>query len=383
MTVEKSTVPDTLGGSGQAANHAAPRRATVILNAFATRAGGPVGRLREVTRRAGEAWGAGIVVVHNPEIAPEPGVPAVTLPGPLRKLPAWPRRLLEPWLLRRAVQRFNADAVIHYGSYVPLRRSRRFSNILYFVNLAPWDPGVGSRTVRNRALRYLFARTARHADVIVVQSEATGAFLRARYPDLGLHIATVRNGCSIPQLVRPADARDFVAVGHVYRYRRVERIVRAYAALPADVRAAHHLVVIGHLERDREAVRLVRSEIDRAGIAESVRLVGALPREAVLQRLITACAFVSFSAVDNGPNALQEAAALGVPLVLSDIPVYHELARGWTEFAGDDATLTRALLSAAANAQAGAAQARGPVETWDQHVTELGDVLRELGVIAT
>ncbi|MGH7555017.1 MAG: glycosyltransferase, partial [Longimicrobiales bacterium] len=340
-------------------------------------AGGPVSRLREVTRRAGAAWDADIVVVHNPEIRPVPGVIAVGLPSAIAWIPPWPRRLLEPWLLRRAVGRLAVSAVIHYGSYVPMRRVAGVRNVLFLVNLAPWDPGEGSRTLRNRILRLLFHATLPQADLVVVQSAATEAFVLQRYPQLAGRIAAVRNGCSVPELTRPAAPRGFLAVGHVYQYRRLDEVVRAYAQLPAAVRERHGLTVIGHLGRDAGAVRSLRQEIERLQLTDTVALVGPLTRDEVMERLINARAFVSFSAIDNGPNAVQEAAALGVSMVLSDIPVHRELADGLARYATTVSELSEAMLAAAeTSGTPRSPSVRPTVQTWQQHVDELGALLR-------
>jgi glycosyltransferase involved in cell wall biosynthesis len=268
--------------------------------------------------------------------------------------------------------------VVHYGSYVPLRRLPGVSNILFFVNLAPWDPGVGSRTLRNRALRLLFETTVGRADLIIVQSAATLDFLRERYPNLSVRIVTVRNGCSTPELMRTVSPRDFVAVGDVYRHRRLECVVRAYGALPPGIREAHRLLVIGHLGRDEEAASLIRQEINRLQLNACVQLLGPLPREEVLRVVVDACAFVSFAAVENGPNAVSEAVALDVPMILSDIPVHRELADGRARYAADVAELTDALV-AATSSVAEKVGRRAAVDTWDRHISELGAQLRQLG----
>jgi glycosyltransferase involved in cell wall biosynthesis len=277
-------------------------------------------------------------------------------------------------VLRRLLRNREVEAVLHYGTYVPGRPVPGALNVLCFISLAPWDPGPDARSLRNRMLRWLFERTHRSADLIVVQSETTRTFLQEHYPDTSSRLAVVRNGVSLPQLPRPRQRSGFVLLGDIYRYRRIDDVVRAYARLDDHIRSANPLIIAGNAGRDRRATRDVLRAVASAGL-DTVRFAGLLARAKALELIAAARAFVSFAAVENGPNALAEACAIGTPVVLSDIPVHREFAGVHAYFACDTPTLTDALAAAALEPASDLHELAGPVDTWDAHVAALGRLL--------
>jgi glycosyltransferase involved in cell wall biosynthesis len=288
------------------------------------------------------------------------------------------RRALEPAALRHICRASPVSCVLHYGSFVPNGVPGRVSNVLCFTNLAPWGPGPDASTIRNRILRALFVRTAGRAKVIVVESHSTREFLCRLHPHLCERIVTLHNGYSTPEVELPAENGGFVVLGDIFDYRRIDVVVRAYARLEPEVRKRHPLTVIGSTERDAAAVARIRKAIAESGIEDSVHLLGRTARRDALVHVAAACAYVSHASVENGPNALVEAHAMGVPLVLSDLPVHRELTPH-ARFVSGEQELTAAFRSAAAAPQLG--RRRVPsVNTWDLHVDQLGEILAGAGI---
>ncbi|KAF1048065.1 glycosyltransferase [Xylophilus sp.] len=72
-------------------------------------------------------------------------------------------------------------------------------------------------------------------------------------------------------------------------------------------------------------------------LRDSVRHRGMLPRDELIRLYLGASAFISLSTFEGFNLSAAEAAMLGVPLLLSDIPVHRELFGGYAFFVGDDA----------------------------------------------
>jgi glycosyltransferase involved in cell wall biosynthesis len=356
----------------------------IALNALAARAGGPAVRVAEVARRAPALWGCRLLVLHTPEarirLDPSPDRLMAGWPRLLERAPAVPRRIAEGVVLRGHMQRHEIRAVLHYGTYVPLKPAASVFNVLCFVSLAPWEPGSSRRSARNLILRRLFEATHSRADLIVMQSQSAAGFLADRYPILADRIRVVPNGVEVPALERPAVRRGFVVVGDVHAYRRIEHVVRAYASLEPGVRAVHPLTVVGNLQRDAEATRLLRRTIADCGVS-SVELRGLVPRQEVLARIAGAAALVSYASVENGPNAVMEAAAIGTPVVLADTPVHREFAGEPAFFATTPGQLRDAMHAAAHVAMQPVQRRTTAVDTWDVHVKHLGSLLSVHGLL--
>ena len=351
----------------------------VLLNAMATRAGGAVTRVGEIARRAPAMWQRPVLIARarSVDFGPlDPGA-QVLLPPRLDRLPAPLRRQFEQPLLQRAIATRGVRSIVHFGSFVPLRRTPGVVQLLAFTNLGPWQPGRGARSIRNRILRRLFETTIDRADFVTAESDASVDMLLRLRPSLEGRIAALKNGVAIPPLGPPAGLSGFVVVGDILPHRRLAEVVRAYGALPEAVRTAHPLEVIGHV-RDVAEVAAVRAAAEAAAVTEQVRLVGPKSRLEVLRRVASAQAFVSWSSVENGPNAVLEAAALGAPMVLSDLPAHREYGGSGARYAQDVAGLTAALEAAAA-ASVSPRRSIGPIDTWDEHVQRLGHYLEELG----
>jgi glycosyltransferase involved in cell wall biosynthesis len=350
----------------------------IALNALATRAGGAAARVREVARRAPLCWRTGILLLRNIDagiqLESAPDRVVTGWPYLLGRCPPVPRRAMEAPVLRRLFRDWPIDAVLHYGAYVPVRPPQNMLNVLCFTNLAPWNERPHSRSARNRMLRWLFERTEKRADLIIVQSEATRTFLRQRYPKTAGRIVVLKNGVALPELRRPRERYGFLLLGDIYAYRRIDCVVRAHAGLADHIREAHPLIIVGNPDRDRRALKDVMRAVQDTGRG-NVQIPGLLPRPQALELMAASAAFVSFAAIDNGPNALVEAAAIGTPSVLSDIPVHRELAGPRAYFARDITELTQAMHAAATAPPLDLAETVGPLDTWDTHVAELGSIL--------
>lgn len=104
-----------------------------------------------------------------------------------------------------------------------------------------------------------------------------------------------------------------VSIGRLTPHKRMDLVLRAYAALPEQVRSRHALRIIGSGPERERLAGLVRS----LRLPEGV-LVGQLDRREIASELAAAALLVSASAVETFGVTMIEALASGVPFVATD-----------------------------------------------------------------
>ena len=115
---------------------------------------------------------------------------------------------------------------------------------------------------------------------------------------------------------KPADASfRVVSLGRLAYQKNYPLLIRAIA----DVSGAM-LEIVGGGE-DEASLRTLVAELD---LVDRVAITGSLPREAALARAASADIFVQVSRFEGHSLALIEAARLGLPLIVSDVPVQVE-----------------------------------------------------------
>ncbi|MCX7144224.1 MAG: glycosyltransferase family 1 protein, partial [Proteobacteria bacterium] len=107
-------------------------------------------------------------------------------------------------------------------------------------------------------------------------------------------------------------------VSHFYRYRNHQRLVHAYAMLPASTRAAHQLVLVGK-PADRRYFDEVLELRSRLGLDRDVVVISGVSGERLRHLYQRARLFVFPSLIENCPNILLEAMAAGAPVLASSL----------------------------------------------------------------
>ncbi|MGE0040896.1 MAG: glycosyltransferase [Vicinamibacterales bacterium] len=114
-------------------------------------------------------------------------------------------------------------------------------------------------------------------------------------------------------------------VGTVGEFRKVKDIpllVRAYARVPAASRGG--LLLAGFFS-DRDEAEWAGTLVEEFGLAHEVTLTGAFPNAEVGAHLSRMHVYVQSSAHEGLPNALLEAAGLGVPIVATAVGGMREV----------------------------------------------------------
>lgn len=105
-------------------------------------------------------------------------------------------------------------------------------------------------------------------------------------------------------------------VGEFREKKDIPLLVEAYAGLDPALRRG--LLLVGYFSEPAEQAR-VSALVERHGLSEETELTGLLTDEEVAGRLTSMGVYVQCSKQDGLPNALLEAAAVGVPLVATAV----------------------------------------------------------------
>jgi glycosyltransferase involved in cell wall biosynthesis len=193
-----------------------------------------------------------------------------------------------------------------------------------------------------RAKGPLRARLGRHADAVIANSQGG---LDA-WPDhrrrLLVPNAIDHDEIAAAPLKVLEDARGplILSVARFVPQKRLDRLLRA-VALARNARPDLRLVLLGEGPEER-ALKALAAEL---GMEAHIRFAGVQPDP--WSWLKAADLFVMASGWEGHPNAVLEAAAAGVPMLLSDIPPHREAMDGGALYADpeDPAAFAAALLS--------------------------------------
>ncbi|HEX8208999.1 MAG TPA: glycosyltransferase [Longimicrobium sp.] len=176
--------------------------------------------------------------------------------------------------------------------------------------------GLETDTPRSRKYRFVVGRWI---DAVVLKSED----MRQRYLEAGIdprRLALIPGGVALPPRRLPSGgvrralgiAPDALVVGaaaRLARQKRLDRLLHAFAALPADV----HCIVAGEGGKRAE----LQSLAAELGVAERVHFLGL--REDVADVLDALDVYVITSDREGMSNSMMEALAAGVPVVSTDV----------------------------------------------------------------
>jgi glycosyltransferase involved in cell wall biosynthesis len=175
-------------------------------------------------------------------------------------------------------------------------------------------------------LRALVRRqVARRASAVIANSEGGAAYWTSgtglrRTVEVVPNIVPLADidaevGAAVENRAATPTDRTVVAVGRLVPLRNYENLIAAWAAVWQSTRV--RLTILGDgSERQRLAELVERLKLD-----EAIEFPGFVSD--VFGRMSRAEAYVSLSSIEGHPNATIEAAAVGCPLVLSDIPEHR------------------------------------------------------------
>jgi glycosyltransferase involved in cell wall biosynthesis len=229
---------------------------------------------------------------------------------------------------RRAIGALKPDVVHSQGiradllaMFAPCPRIATIRNFPQLDYPATYGP------MRGRAMSFAHRLILKSGATVVAVSEAVAQNLRHGIPD----ILVIRNGVNTKRfapaeprrrallrgrLSLPPDAFVWVSCGHLSRRKNPLLLLDAWMKRPCEP-DGRILLMLGDGEMGRECR-------DMAAGRDDVVFRGRVPN--VSEYLACADGFVSASMAEGLPNAVIEAAACGLPLVLSDIGPHREIA---------------------------------------------------------
>ncbi|MBE3068942.1 MAG: glycosyltransferase [Planctomycetes bacterium] len=140
----------------------------------------------------------------------------------------------------------------------------------------------------------------------------------------------------------PVASPHVISVGRLIPERHHDRLIRAFARVRRET-GTGMLTVIGA----GPCAHALQELTERLGLADVVRLTGALAPEEVLRRLAGADLYVSPTDIESFGMAVLEAAALGLPVITTRVGYAATLVvegeTGYTVPPGDEEALVKAM----------------------------------------
>jgi glycosyltransferase involved in cell wall biosynthesis len=159
---------------------------------------------------------------------------------------------------------------------------------------------------------------------VISVSDAVGATLAHKPATYRARTLTIHNALServehlldgFPRAKTATRGFRVVALGRLTHQKNYPMLIQAMVDVPSAL-----LEIVGGGEDDA-ALRALVADL---GLADRVVFAGLVPRDAALARAASADVFVQVSRYEGHSLALIEAARLGLPLVVSDVPVQVE-----------------------------------------------------------
>jgi glycosyltransferase involved in cell wall biosynthesis len=175
------------------------------------------------------------------------------------------------------------------------------------------------------------ARKFRDASAVITVSEFNREFLAAKFPESADRIHRIYNGLDLGAFTfsEPSNrAPRVLAIGRLVEKKGFADLIDACAL----ARQAGHPIACDIVGSGEEFDALV-AQIERLGLQQDVRMLGALPQSEVNSKIREAAVVAAPCVVgadgnrDGLPTVLLEAMALGTPVVSTDVTGIPELVR--------------------------------------------------------
>ncbi len=288
------------------------------------------GGAETLARQLHTEWGSRAVTVsleRAPGNRPEAGSwPAAVEHAPFASaMPSAPAPVRRVLGLRRLIRQHRPDVLVAHSAlpaiYARLacRGLRGAPAVCSVLHSAGDDFAIG--TVR-RAERVLAARTA----AVIAVSEAKAEQYVQYFPAMRARLHVVPNGI-VPGPARPAGPlrtpARLLATSRLHPQKDIATMLHGFARYLRFAGRAEAVLSLAGSDSDPEYAADMRAVASRLGLANSVRFLGA--RDDVPDLLAEADVFVHSAVREAAPISLLEAAATGLPMLVSELPELREL----------------------------------------------------------
>ncbi|HEV2639111.1 MAG TPA: glycosyltransferase family 4 protein [Actinocrinis sp.] len=359
-------------------------RIAMVSAHYAPFAGGVESHIEEIAKRLADRGEIVEILTHHDT----PGLPDTEMrDGVLvrrHKVPVPSQHFsLSPAVWATLLRHRNRYDVVHahgYHSAAPLAATMAGASPLVFT---PHYHGTGHSPLRKAIhvpYRAAGAMMAARSQRIICVSRAEADLFLTHFPSARPRVTVIPNGADLARITAarpfPDEGPIVLTGGRLQSYKQIDRIVRAMALTPPDLR----LVVTGD-GPERPALEALAGE---RGVRERVRFTGRVDTDLLYRWYASADVFCSMSSNEAMPVTILELLAAGARVVASDIPAHRDI-RDRTAGAitlvpldADPQTLARALEHALAERPAPGQQ----IPTWDEVTQQTLDVYRGLASTA-
>jgi glycosyltransferase involved in cell wall biosynthesis len=205
------------------------------------------------------------------------------------------------------------------------RLAARFADVPYSVTARARD--IFHKSADLEDLRTKF----RDAAGLITISDYHIQYLRDTFGPLADRFQRIYNGLDLEEFpYSPPDQRAAVilAIGRLVPKKGFDDLIAACALLAAQERQLQcRIIGAGPLWTE------LRAQIDRLALRSHVQLVGPLPQRAIIEEMRNAAVLAAPCVIDEDgdrdglPNVIQEALALGTPVVSTDVTGIPEVVR--------------------------------------------------------
>jgi glycosyltransferase involved in cell wall biosynthesis len=224
---------------------------------------------------------------------------------------------------QKGIQHLHAPFASDAGTIA--RLGARFAGITYSFTARAKD--IFHESVQSETLRQKF----RDAAGVVTISDYHLAYLRETFGPLADHVQRIYNGLDLEEFAyRPPDDRPpvIVAVGRLVEKKGFADLIEACALLARrGLSFSCRILGSGPLQASLAA------QIAELGLANRVQLIGPRPQVEIIAEIQGAAVLAAPCIVcpdgdrDGLPNVIQEALALGTPVVSTDVTGIPEVVR--------------------------------------------------------
>jgi glycosyltransferase involved in cell wall biosynthesis len=302
-----------------------PLRLTILTGIFPPDIGGPATSVPDLVRRLAQE-GREVAVVT---LADGAGAAEAADPCPVVRVPRSMARLRRAREVVRAVHETKPDIVLANGLHTESALLLGVPIVQKIVGDWAWERSQnngwtaldverfqrGHVPARARAVRILRTAITRRSRLVIVPSQ----YLARLVNGWGVseeRIRIVPNAAPALTLERRSRRPRALFAGRLVRWKHVDHVLRVLPKLPGL-----GFDIVGTGPELGELQRLTGS----LGLEQRVAFHGALPREAVLEKMQESACLVVPSSYEGMPHVVLEAFAAGLPVVASDAGGMPEL----------------------------------------------------------